>query len=229
MRAVKNIKQKYYKKRAKRENGVTILSLAITIIVLLILSGITIKFALDDNGIIAQSKSARLKYQNASLQEQLALNQVTQAMEDASNGSTSSGGGSGSGSGSGGSTTGGSSDDVNKLKKQIEELQQQVTELEATQATGGATVDQVLQGATFSNSSESGLTGTMKNNGAWTTSTTGNGKITVPEGYHNGNGYVDLSGAYNSGVEAGKAAVKNSPSDFGLGQLVDLGTGTSKH
>ena len=225
MRTMKNISKEYYRKRAMKEEGVTILSLVITIIVLLILSGITIKLALDDNGIVGQSKNAGLKYQNASVQEQVALNQATQAIADASNGSIGSGG-SGSGSESGGSSSG-NSDEVNRLKKQIEELQQQVTELEATQATGGATVDQVIQGATFSNSSESGLTGTMKNNGAWTTSTTGNGRVTVPEGYHNGNGYVDLSGAYNSGVEAGKKAVKESPSDFGLGKFVDLGTGTS--
>lgn len=44
------------------------------IIVLLILAGITIKFALDDNGIIKQSRLASEKYQNKALQEQLALN-----------------------------------------------------------------------------------------------------------------------------------------------------------
>ena len=35
-----------------KEKGVTIMSLVITIIVLLILAGITIKFAISDNGII---------------------------------------------------------------------------------------------------------------------------------------------------------------------------------
>ena len=65
---------KYYKKIRHQESGVTIASLVVTIIVLLILAGITIKFALDDNGIIKQSRLASEKYQNKALQEQLALN-----------------------------------------------------------------------------------------------------------------------------------------------------------
>ena len=164
----------YLSKQEFKERGVTIMSLDITIIVLLILSGITIKLALDDNGIIKQSKLASEQYQNKALQEQFALNQAEQEIEKASNSSSSSGssgGGnqsSGGGSTSGG-TTGGSSENVDELKRQIDELQAQVAALEANQATGNATASQVLSGATFSTSEGVGLTGTMVNHSAITT------------------------------------------------------------
>lgn len=212
MRTVKNIRKKYYRKSAMKEEGVTILSLVITIIVLLILSGITIKLALDDNGVIGQAKNAGQQYQNSSLQEQLTLNQITQVIADTSNGG--SGGSIGGNSTTGGGSSSESSDEVEKLKKQIAELQQQVTELEAMRATGDATVNQVIQGATFSNASETGLTGTMKNNGAWTASTTGSENVKIPAGYHNGEGYVSGAGAYNKGVSDADGRVNTDSASY---------------
>ncbi|MCA9352408.1 hypothetical protein KC866_03420 [Patescibacteria group bacterium] len=58
----------------------------------------------------------------------------------------------------------------------------------ANLATGSATTGQVLSGASFSTSSDSGLTGTMTNVGSQTiTPTTSNTTITA--GYHDGTGY----------------------------------------
>ena len=158
----------YLSKQEFKERGVTIMSLVITIIVLLILAGITIKLALDDNGIIKQSKLASEEYQNKALQEQLALNQAEQEIEKASNGlssSSSSGGGNQStgGNSTGGGSGSGSSENTDELKRQIDQLQAQVAALEANQATGNATASQVLGGATFSTSEGVGLTGTMVN------------------------------------------------------------------
>lgn len=162
----------YKRKQQLKEHGVTMLSLVITIVVLLILSGITIKFALDDNGIIKQSRLASEKYKNSTLQEQIALNEAIKEMSKASDESTS-GGDSGSS---------GSQDEIDDLNNQINDLQKevgnlndqinglnnQIDSLKTTQATGNATASQVLSGATFSTSAGIGLTGTMKNNGAWT-------------------------------------------------------------
>jgi len=50
------------------------------------------------------------------------------------------------------------------------------------------------------------LTGTMPDNGAWTNTPTESGKVTIPEGYHDGNGYVDTATAYTNGYNAGVAA-----------------------
>ena len=152
----------YLSKQEFRERGVTIMSLVITIIVLLILVGITIKLALDDNGIIKQSKLASEEYQNKALQEQFALNQISKEIENASN-NVGSGNQSISGGSTSGGTSSGGSENVDELKRQIDELQAQVAALEAKQATGNATASQVLAGATFSTSEGVGLTGTMVN------------------------------------------------------------------
>ena len=81
---------------------------------------------------------------------------------------------------------------------------------------GNASVGDVLSGKTFANASNDSLTGTMTNRGAWTGETTGNGNVAIPAGYHNGSGYVSGAGAYNAGVEAGKA-VKPFIYTFGAG------------
>ena len=48
----------------KNINGITIISLVITIIVLLILAGVTIAFTLGDNGILTKTKEAQEKHIN---------------------------------------------------------------------------------------------------------------------------------------------------------------------
>ena len=203
----------YLSKQEFMERGVTIMSLVITIIVLLILAGITIKLALNDNGIIKQSKLASEEYQNKALQEQFALNQISKEIENASN-NVGSGNQSSSGGSTSGGTSSGSSENVDELKRQIDQLQAQVSALEANQATGNATASQVLAGATFSTSEGVGLTGIMVNrkikpddvagmsssyaslptwNGTWlqyTQATDGTNRISIcpPEGYYPGNG-----------------------------------------
>lgn len=61
---------------------------------------------------------------------------------------------------------------------------------------GNAGQGDVLSGKTFTNASAVNTSGTMKNNGAWTSTPTGSGKTTIPAGYHNGSGYVDTSTVY---------------------------------
>ena len=181
------------------EKGITLTSLVVTIIILLILAGITIKFALDDNGIIAQTRLASEKYKNSTQQEQTAINQIAKEMQ--SSGSASGGGSSGGGSGQGGSVP----DDYDEIKQENEELKKENEKLKNTKAEGNATPEQVLSDATFSSSTLNGATGTMKNNGAWISNSSGAGQLKIPQGYHNGNGYVDLSGSYNGGYSQGVA------------------------
>ena len=191
-----------------KESGVTMLSLVVTIIVLLILAGITIKFALNDNGIIKQSKLASEKYKNSTIQEQIAMNETIKEMQKTQNEI-------GGGSSSGNTTINpGSSDDdlkqqIEDLQNEVENLTDQINALQTQKATGNAKTSDVLSGETFSTSTGIGLTGTMKNNGAWTASSSGSGKLTIPQGYHNGQGYVNLSGSYNQGYnDAIKATSK---------------------
>ena len=58
---------------------------------------------------------------------------------------------------------------------------------------GTATAAQVLYGKTFSSSAGLKITGTMTNRGAYTTTVTSNGSVTIPAGYHNGSGYVKVN------------------------------------
>lgn len=59
--------------------------------------------------------------------------------------------------------------------------------------------------------------GTMPNNGAWSASTSGNGSVTIPEGYHNGNGTVSGAASYNQGVSDADGRVNTSSASYNQG------------
>lgn len=58
----------------KNQKGITLVALVITIIVLLILAGITISLTLGENGIINRAKEAGNTYKNAQENEMKDLN-----------------------------------------------------------------------------------------------------------------------------------------------------------
>jgi hypothetical protein len=58
---------------------------------------------------------------------------------------------------------------------------------------GTAGAGDVLAGKTFTNASGSGLSGSMVNRGAWSANATSNGAVTIPAGYHNGSGKVNVN------------------------------------
>lgn len=66
-----------------------------------------------------------------------------------------------------------------------------------------AVASDILHGKIAIGSDGEQLTGTMTNRGAWTSSPSSSGKVTIPSGYHNGSGYVNTSGVYNSGYNSG--------------------------
>ncbi len=263
-----------------KAKGVTLISLVITIIILLILAGVTLSLTLGDNGIITQAQKAKEAGEIAAIKEDFQLAILDKELEKGGTGITqeeleeiagnfgelqedgntiitddgyeikideiyqegATGGGSGS-----------SDEEIAALEEKIKELQQTVedlnntkTELEGTiedlngqleqeqennaalqeqienltsqvdslnktkeqleatiidlntqiaslkekQATGNATVADVLENKTFSNSSEVGLTGKMPNRGAVTQSLNAGGSYTIPAGYHNGSGKI---------------------------------------
>ena len=57
----------------------------------------------------------------------------------------------------------------------------------------------------------------MANQGAWTNTPTGNGKVTIPAGYHNGNGYVDTSAVWNAAVTAADSRVSTGSASYSAG------------
>ena len=64
-----------------KENGITMVTLAVTIIVLIILAGVSINTLIGDNGIITKAQQARENIELAQVEEQTSLNQLYEQME----------------------------------------------------------------------------------------------------------------------------------------------------
>lgn len=63
----------YIKKPLKSSNGITLIALVITIIVLLILAGISISMVLGENGILQRARDAKTKSDEAQIRERIQL------------------------------------------------------------------------------------------------------------------------------------------------------------
>lgn len=61
----------------KQKKGITLIVLVITIIILLILAGVSINFMFENDGIIGKAQSAVEKYRNAQNEEQAQISKVT--------------------------------------------------------------------------------------------------------------------------------------------------------
>ncbi len=61
-------------RKGNNQTGITLVALVVTIVILLILAGVSISLILDNNGIIQKSKVARTQYGEASENEEIALN-----------------------------------------------------------------------------------------------------------------------------------------------------------
>ena len=59
----------------KKENGITLVALVVTIVVLLILAGVSISLVLGQNGLINNAKEAKNKTENATNYENYLFNQ----------------------------------------------------------------------------------------------------------------------------------------------------------
>ena len=90
----------------KKNKGITLVALVVTIVVLLILAGVSINLVLGNNGIIAKAKEAETKSAEASENDLKGMNGLVSEMEGAlaGNGSTGSGSGNGGAGGSGADT-----------------------------------------------------------------------------------------------------------------------------
>ena len=102
----------------KQEKGITLIALVVTIVVLLILAGVSISLVLNNNGVISKAKDAKNQYAKAQTNEEKQLNEVLDWIDtkvgdttggDSAGGSGDSTTGGGSTGGSGDSTTGGGS------------------------------------------------------------------------------------------------------------------------
>ena len=69
----------------KKEKGITIVALSVTIIVLLILAGISIKLVLDNNGIIGNAQTAKNQYIEAEANTELGIGELSNALSSSLN------------------------------------------------------------------------------------------------------------------------------------------------
>ena len=81
----------------KNNKGITLVALVVTIVVLLILAGVSINLVLGDNGIIAKAKEAQRKSAEASQNDLIGMNELAQQLEEQINESAGSGGNGGAG------------------------------------------------------------------------------------------------------------------------------------
>ena len=75
----------------KNKKGITLVTLVVTIVVLLILAGVSINLVLGNNGIIAKAKEAETKSAEASENDLKGMNSLIDQMESVSNGNDNGG------------------------------------------------------------------------------------------------------------------------------------------
>ena len=66
----------------KQEKGITLVALVITIIVLIILAGISITMVLGQDGLITKSRDGANQYKNAAANEQQQLNAINDIVNE---------------------------------------------------------------------------------------------------------------------------------------------------
>ena len=81
------------KLKIKQETGITLIALVVTIVVLLILAGVSLSLVLNNNGVISRAKEAKNRYAEAQTNEEKQLNEVSDWIKEAVGDTT---GGSGS-------------------------------------------------------------------------------------------------------------------------------------
>ena len=65
------------KLKNKQEKGITLIALVVTIVVLLILAGVSISLVLNNNGVISKAKDAKNQYAEAQTNDEKQLNEVS--------------------------------------------------------------------------------------------------------------------------------------------------------
>jgi len=82
-RKVRKIWKIHEKKITKHKSGITLIALVVTIVVLLILAGVSINLVLGNNGIIAKAKDAETKSAEAIQNDLKGMNALTEEMNNA--------------------------------------------------------------------------------------------------------------------------------------------------
>ena len=82
-------------KKQNKQKGITLVALVVTIVILLILAGISLNLILGENGIVTKANEGRTNYTNASEEEHALLNRLSDDLDAYANGRGSAEGGGG--------------------------------------------------------------------------------------------------------------------------------------
>ena len=66
----------------KQERGITLIALVVTIVVLLILAGVSLSLVLNNNGVISRAKEAKNRYAEAQKNEENQLNELANWIDE---------------------------------------------------------------------------------------------------------------------------------------------------
>ena len=66
----------------KQEKGITLIALVVTIIIMLILAGVSIKLAIDNNGVIENAKEAKDQYEQAQANDESGLEDLASKLKE---------------------------------------------------------------------------------------------------------------------------------------------------
>lgn len=66
----------------KGQNGITLVALVVTIIVLIILAGVSIALILDDNGIVTKAQEGKQNYEAAAEEEDRYITNIVSYVND---------------------------------------------------------------------------------------------------------------------------------------------------
>ena len=91
------------KLKSKQEKGITLIALVVTIIIMLILAGVSIKLAIDNNGVIENAKEAKDQYEQAQANDESGMGDLASKLKEQLDANKNNN----SGSGSSGSTVDG--------------------------------------------------------------------------------------------------------------------------
>ncbi len=69
-------------KEGKKQSGITLVALVVTIVVLLVLAGVSIRLVLDNNGIIVRAGDARDRHEQAKANDETDLNNVSSWIDE---------------------------------------------------------------------------------------------------------------------------------------------------
>ena len=84
------------KLKNKQEKGITLIALVVTIIIMLILAGVSIKLAIDNNGVLENAKEAKDQYEQAQANDESGLEDLASKLKEQIDANKNNNSGSGS-------------------------------------------------------------------------------------------------------------------------------------